>query len=518
MISSVKKRIFIKNFLNAFISVIPIFLVVEILNIFKIVPILSFEGNILFFISFLLLVIGITFFSIGVDQSINKIGQYISSSLMEKKSIFLFSLICFLIGLFATIAEPDLIVMAEQLSIKKIYLFIFLVGIGVGTFLVIGVLRVIFKQNLKLWLLFFYGLIFTIINLVDKSFIPVIFDSSGMTTGTITVPFILSIGLGISKSRGDGSNNDSFGLSSFCSLGPLFILTFFAKFINFSEQISSDTISNNNAILLDIISKMKIVFKNVLFSILPIIILFFVYDFFFLKLPKKNILKISIGIIYVYFGLTLFLTGVDISFTQIAKKFGYLLALKNKMWLFIVSGIIGFVTTLCEPGVKVLINQIENVSNGSIKKINILLVLSLSISLAVIMSVIRIIFDFSILYYIIPGYIFAILLSFFTQNIYFGIAFDSGGVASGSLSSAFILPFIIGIAKYFCSLRSLGSEMTKKFILTNGFGVISMIALMPLIVIQIFGLCVYIINNYNNIIRRKKICEGEDNQIIRFYE
>ena len=513
-----KKGIFIKNFLNAFISVIPVFLVVEILNIFKIVPILSFEGNILFFISFLLLVVGITFFSIGVDQSINKIGQYISSSLMEKKSIFLFSLICFLIGLFATIAEPDLIVMAEQLSIKKIYLFIFLVGIGVGTFLVIGVLRVIFKQNLKLWLLFFYGLIFTIINLVDKSFIPVIFDSSGMTTGTITVPFILSIGLGISKSRGDGSNNDSFGLSSFCSLGPLFILTFFAKFINFSEQISSDTISNNNAILLDIISKMKIVFKNVLFSILPIIILFFVYDFFFLKLPKKNILKISIGIIYVYFGLTLFLTGVDISFTQIAKKFGYLLALKNKIWLFIVSGIIGFVTTLCEPGVKVLINQIENVSNGSIKKINILLVLSLSISLAVIMSVIRIIFDFSILYYIIPGYIFAILLSFFTQNIYFGIAFDSGGVASGSLSSAFILPFIIGIAKYFCSLRSLGSEMTKKFILTNGFGVISMIALMPLIVIQIFGLCVYIINNYNNIIRRKKICEGEDNQIIHFYE
>ncbi|MBP5301388.1 MAG: DUF1538 domain-containing protein [Bacilli bacterium] len=506
--------IFTKSFLNAIISSAPVFLLVEILNIFNIFSFVSFEKNILFFGSFLFLVIGITFFSIGIEHSINKIGQYIGSSIIERKNILLLIIVCFLIGLFATIAEPDLMVLASQLSIKEVYLFLFLVGIGVGLFLVIGVFRILFKYDLKILLLLFYGIIFTLINLINKSFIPIIFDSGGMTTGPITVPLILSLGLGVSKST--GNNSDSFGLSSFCSLGPLFILPFFTHFIKF-QKYNSNTIVDYGS-LKYILLKFSIVFREVLLSIIPIIVFFFIYNFIFLKLPKKNIFKIIVGIVYVYFGLSLFLAGVEIGFVPIAEHLGYLLISKSKLLLFIISGIIGFTITLCEPSVKVLINQIESVSNGAIKKRNMLITLSLSISLAVILSVIRVVCDFSVLYYIVPGYILAMILSCFTPNIYFGIAFDSGGVTSGSLSSAFILPFIIGVANYTCLQKNYGLDFAREFVLKNAFGVISLIALAPLIVIQIFGLVIYIANHYNNIVEYRKMHKGEDNQIIKFYE
>ncbi|MCQ2795089.1 MAG: DUF1538 domain-containing protein [Bacilli bacterium] len=495
-----------KILLDALLSTAPVIVIVLILNLCKVAP-FDNNMNLMFLFGSLLLFFGVALFSVGTENAMSKIGEIVGANMTKQKNFIGLILIVFLLGIFVTIAEPDLSVLASRLPIEN-YLFIALVGVGVGLFLVIGVIRILWQKSLKVWLLAFYALIFALAILVDESFVPLTFDSGGVTTGPVTVPFILALGVGIATTRaGKSSNADSFGLTAFCSIGPLLVVLIFGLFMrNLDMEVKTTEV-------LPFGEALFIAFKdqciNVSIAMAPIILFFFIYNAVFIRLPKKQILKIIVGLVYTYIGLVLFLTGVEGAFTPIADYVGTSLA-NGVLWmLLLISAVIGIVVVLCEPAVQVLVKQVEQVSDGMIKKSNMLIALAGGIGLAVMLSVIRIIYDFSIFYYVVPGYILALGLTFAVPDIYVGIAFDSGGVASGPMTSAFILPFTLGIAKAL-------HPGDGQFLLTRAFGTVAMVAMMPLIVIQLLGLNATLEKQYNLRLARKLVAEKDDNQIIHF--
>lgn len=495
-----------KIFLDALLSTGPVIVIVLILNLCNVAP-FNDNMNLLFLFGSLLLFFGVALFSVGTENAMSKIGEIVGANMTKQKNFIALILIVFLLGIFVTIAEPDLTVLASRLPIND-YLFIVLVGIGVGIFLVIGVIRILWQKSLKVWLLAFYALVFALAILVDETFVPLTFDSGGVTTGPVTVPFILALGVGIATTRaGKSSNADSFGLTAFCSIGPLLVVLIFGLFMGeLKADIEPTQVLPVGEALAHAFRNQSI---NVALAMVPIILFFFIYNAVFVHLPKKQILKIIVGLVYTYIGLVLFLSGVEGAFTPIADFVGNQLA-NEKLWmLLLVAGVIGVVVVLCEPAVQVLVKQVEQVSDGAIKKSTMLIALSAGIGLAVLLSVLRIVYDFSIFYYIVPGYILALALTFAVPDIYVGIAFDSGGVASGPMTSAFILPFTLGIAK------TLHPE-DGHFLLTRAFGTVALVAMMPLIVIQILGLNATLEKQYNLRLARKLVAEKNDNQIIHF--
>jgi len=516
-----------RTFLNALLSTVPVVTIVAVLSFANVVPLVNpsvfnGQGAGLFVAGAIMLFLGIALFSIGTDNAMTKIGRHVGASMTAHKNLLALIAIVFLLGVFVTIAEPDLSVLSGRLFPNNdlmYYLFIALVGLGVGIFLVIGVLRILLQKSLKVWLLAFYALLFALAILVDGSFIPVAFDSGGVTTGPVTVPFILALGVGIATSRaGKSSNADSFGLTAFCSIGPLIVVMIYglvAKKLDVPYEGYAGITSATERFII----AFGLCARNVGIAMAPVVIFFFIYNAIVIHLPKKEILKIIVGLIYTFIGLVIFLTGVEGGFTPIADYIGQTLIAKTdaKYLIYLVAGLIGLVVVLCEPAVQVLCKQVEEISDGMIKKRSMLIALSLGIGLAVTLAVIRIVFNFSIIYYVVPGYIIALALTFAVPDIYVGIAFDSGGVASGPMTSAFILPFTIGVAHKYYDLNSASLEVSEStFLATQAFGTVALVAMMPLIVIQLLGLNATLKRYHDMKLTRQRISEGDDNQIINF--
>lgn len=515
-----------RKLLESFLATLPVAIVVLLLNYVPGIGFsLSINQLIIFAICVVLVVVGMWMFNIGAETSMHKMGELVGSSLTKRQSMLMLVLIFFLFGLFITIAEPDLTVLANQVpSIPKIVL-IGSIAVGVGIFIVIGALRILFRKNLKVWLLGFYGLMFGLCLLIDKTYIPLSLDSGGVTTGPITVPFILAIGVGIASTRaGNKSTTDSFGLVAFSSIGPILMVMILAlifrgklsyefttaslvddKSAGFNPQLIRDSFVTamlpHNGEFGSILS--------VLISLSPILVFFIVYELIFIKLSPKYVLSITVGILIAYLGLVVFMTAVTAGFLPIGQKLGINLA-DEQLWLIaLVAGFLGIVAVLAEPAVHVLTNQVEEISDGSVRRIVVLLTLALGNGIAIVLSVLRIYvgIDFELLYLVVPGYIIAFALSFFVPDIYTAIAFDSGGVVSGPMNTTFILPFAIGL----CWART-GNDL----IMTNAFGTIALVALMPLIMIQFIGLEATIKINAQYRIARHRIKEEHDDQIIHF--
>ncbi|MCQ2793906.1 MAG: DUF1538 domain-containing protein [Bacilli bacterium] len=510
-----------RTFLNAALSTFPVVIIVAILNwsglaSFNDIATLNGNGTWLFISGAILLYFGIAFFSIGTDNAMSKIGEHVGGTMTAHKNLFALVFIVFLLGLFVTIAEPDLSVLAGRLEPAiNFFLFIALVGIGVGIFLVIGVLRILLQKSLKVWILAFYALIFALACLVDESFIPLTFDSGGVTTGPVTVPFIIALGVGIATSRaGKSSNADSFGLTAFCSIGPLIVVLIFGLFTPPLEGTVPDynIVSVGDALLHSLGTSAM----NVTIAMAPVLVFFFIYNAIVIHLPKKEIIRIIVGLVYTYIGLVLFLTGVEGAFTPIADALGQVLMDKDHaQWmLLLVAGLIGLVVVLCEPAVQVLVKQVEQVSDGRIKKRHMLIALSLGIATGVVLAVVRILYGFSLFYYVVPGYIIALALTFAVPDIYVGVAFDSGGVASGPMTSAFILPFALSIGKAYCVAHP--DIDAGRYIMTNAFGTVAMVAMMPLIVIQLLGLNATLEEKHIQRVARQRVRVANDNQVIHF--
>lgn len=469
----------------------------------------------LFLISALLVILGMWLFNFGSERSMSKIGEYLGSSITKKQNMFLLVIVFFLVGVFVTIAEPDLAVLAEQVSINK-WVLIIGIGVGVGVFLVVGALRILFGKSLKTWLLAFYGLLFALATLVDEAFIPLSLDSGGVTTGPITVPFILALGIGIAASKGGNKNADSFGLVAFSSLGPILVVMILSLALqNEPYNFELNTIGDDwGAIFPHFIEGYFYheggngAILNVLLAISPILVFFLVYNFIVLKLPLKKLGDILIGLLITYVGLVLFLGAVEAGFLPISQKLGMEFA-RKETYLILIGVVLGIAAVFAEPAVHVLTDQIENVSSGVVHKNVVFAALALGNGLAIGLSMARVVLGFNLLYIIIPGYILAFALSFFVPDIYFAIAFDSGGVVSGPMNSTFILPYAIGA----CVARNDGDASN---VMTDAFGTIAVVAMMPLLTLQTIGLFVTIQQNNQLKIARNRVKEEFDDQIIHF--
>ena len=499
---------------EALVSIMPVTLIVVILNFTPLINLSTYE-LIVFIVSALLLILGIGLFNLGADLSMQPMGEQVGSSLMKTRSLPLILIVCFVLGLLITIAEPDLTVLAEQVHVMintQPMVLIATVGVGVGILIVIGIIKMLFKKDLSSILLFFYMLLFAftaLLILQEKTdLLGLAFDSGGVTTGPITVPFIMSLGIGISLTvGGKNSSENSFGLISLCSVGPILAILILGLSIN--GDIETPPI--DYAISEDIIGTFFNTFVKttgeVALALGLIVVFFLIIQFIYLKLPKKKLFQIGIGIIYTFLGLVIFLTAVNVGFMPIGYKMGTQIAQVHPAIAIIFGFVIGMVVVLAEPAIHVLTKQVEEVTTGGVSKKSMLIALCIGVGIAIGLSILRIIFDFSILYYLIPGYFISLGLSFFVPKLYTGIAFDSGGVASGPLTSTFILPFAIGV----CMVLHGESK-----VLTDAFGVVAMVAMTPLITIQLLGFKSIVSKKVKNRYMMRRIISSEDEQIINF--
>ncbi len=529
MITKSNLKPWLQDLLTSFINVLPIVAVVLVLYFsgqdsdFCLARDLSENGypNELFsfLICSLIVALGLGLFSIGVDQSLCHIGNIIGGHLTKKQNMWLFVILTFFIGCLITVAEPDLVILASETGMNQIVL-ILTISIGVGLFLVLGTLRIIFQVDLRLVFLAVYGLAFIITNLAAPELIPLAFDAGGVATGPVTIPFILAFGAGVAASReGSHSGSDDFGLSALATVGPIIAILMLAIFYSSSKvsyTVPSIALKLDPTLYSD---SFKSSLWNVFLGIGPLALFFLIYDLIFLHLGKKDLLKILVGLIYCYFGLVLFLGAVQVGFTSVAQSIGNSLGSSNGLPLAtLIGAIFGCFAVLAEPAVGVLVTQIQTVSEGTIKKGGFLAINALSIAVAVALSVIRAYYQFSIMWYFVPGYILALGLMFVIPKIYSSIAFDAGTVASGPMATSFTMPFIIGFAcAYYQSVGITGNALTTA-VYEDAFGVVSMISLMPLIVVQLAGLYAGVKRDAIYSKARKRILEPDDDQIIHFKE
>ena len=462
-------------------AVLPIIGIVLVLC-FSIAPI---PNSVLmtFVVGAVLLIIGMMFFTLGAEMAMTPMGERIGTKLTNTRKISVVIVLCFILGFIITISEPDLQVLAEQVPSIPNYTLIIAVATGVGIFLVAAVLRMLFGIPLAHMLLILYPIIFILASIVPQDFLTVAFDSGGVTTGPMTVQFIMALGIGFSAVRSDKhAENDSFGLVALCSVGPILAVLLLGLLYHPGESGYEQTMivkTDNSVEMWQLFQEgLPYYMKEMLISLLPIILFFFIFQIVSLHLHKKTLVKIIIGIIYTYIGLVLFLTGVNVGFMPAGNYLGQVIAGLSYPWIIVPIGmLIGYFIVKAEPAVYVLTEQVEELTSGAISAKAMGMSLSIGVALSLGLAMVRVLTGISILWFLLPGYAVALGLTFFVPKIFTAIAFDSGGVASGPMTATFLLPFSMG------ACEALGGN-----VVTDAFGVVAMVAMTPLITIQILGL------------------------------
>ena len=457
-------------------AVVPIMLIVLLLG-FTVAP-LSPSILVEFIIGAVLVIIGMVFFSLGAELSMTPMGERVGGSMLRTKKLWMIIAIGFILGVIITVSEPDLQVLAGQVAAVPNMVLILSVAVGVG---VAALLRILFGIPLAPLLLVFYVVVFVLAMFVPKDFLAVAFDSGGVTTGPMTVPFIMALGVGISAIRNDKhAGNDSFGLVSLCSIGPILAVLILGMVYSTEGNFTttaitevSDSVELGKLFLYEIPEYLK----EIALSLLPIVVFFGVFQIFAPKMNKQSIMKICVGLVYTYIGLVLFLTGANVGFIPAGNYLGSVLASLSFKWIIVPIGmIIGYFIVKAEPAVYVLMHQVEELTSGSISGKSMQISLSVGVAVSVGLSMIRVLTGVSILYFLIPGYGIALILTLFVPKIFTAIAFDSGGVASGPMTATFLLPLAQG------ACLAVGGN-----IVTDAFGVVAMVAMTPLITLQILG-------------------------------
>ena len=497
---------------EALISALPVTAIVYIMSL---TPLFNFSQTelITFSIGAVLLVLGIGLFNLGADLAMTPMGSHVGAGLSKQRKLGLLLAVCFVLGMLITIAEPDLQVLAKQVSaVMNGTLLIYTVGLGVGIFLVIAILKIVFKRSLSQFLMLFYMLLFALALLLvvggASDLLPMAFDSGGVTTGPITVPFIMALGVGISGVLGDRrSKENSFGLVALCSVGPILAVLLLGMFSkgDLSYQVPDYSVSGD--ILGAYLHTLGHTAKEVAIALGLIVLFFLICQAAVLKLSKRRLLRIGLGVIFTYIGLVIFLTGVNVGFMPIGYKLGHALGQWNPIFLTGFGLVMGVLVVLAEPAIHVLNSQVEEVTGGLVTKKAMSTGLCIGVGLSIALSVVRIIFDFSLVYYIIPGYFISLALSLFVPPVYTAIAFDSGGVASGPMTSGFILPFATGVCM---AIQGEGA------VLRDAFGVVALVAMTPLITIQLLGFRAIISDKVKERRAMKRILDADDQQIINF--
>lgn len=462
-------------------SVLPITIIVLLLSI-VLIP-MEVGAFTLFLAGALFLIFGMGFFQLGADISMTQLGQGIGGQLMKKRNLLFIIGGCFLMGVLITISEPDLQVLANQVASIPNQVLVLTVAIGVGCFLVAAVLRILFKVSLSRLLTLMYVVLFLVALATPSEFLAVAFDSGGVTTGPMTVPFIMALGIGLSSSRSDkDSANDSFGLIALSSIGPILMVLLLGIFYHPTDAVYTSVTIPDVETTKDVLDQFIRAFpqytEEVLISMLPILAVFMLFQIKTRKYHRRQLLRMCVGFLYTIAGLVLFLVGVNIGFAPVGNLLGEQMVSSSYQWLLIPVGLlIGYYIVKAEPAVQILNHQVEDITDGMVTKEQMNLCLSVGVAGAVGLAMFRVLTGIPIYWILIPGYLLALGMSYRVQPILVGIAFDSGGVASGPMTSTFLLPLTMG------ACTALGGN-----VVTDAFGVVALIALAPLIAIQIMGL------------------------------
>lgn len=466
---------------ESFSSVFPITAIVLILSV-VLVP-MPISTLILFLFGAALLIVGMGFFTLGADMAMMPMGEEIGVQVTRSKKLWIVVAIGFLIGFIVTIAEPDLQVLANQVPSIPNAVLLITVAVGVGIFLVVSILRILFQIKLSTILIVLYSLVFFVSIFTPNNFVSVAFDSGGVTTGPITVPFIMALGVGIASVRSDkNSQNDSFGLVSLSSVGPVLAVLILGIVFNPKEasytKVALPEVGDTQDVFRYFAHELPHYIKEVFIALVPILIFFLLFQLLTKRFKKRELKKIAVGYLYTLVGLILFLTGVNVGFIPVGHLMGGELASSSYAWVLIpVAMVIGYFVVSAEPAVHVLNKQVEEISSGTISPKAMNTALSIGVSVALGLSMVRVLTGLSIYWILVPGYLIALLLTFKVKPIFVGIAFDSGGVVSGPMTACFLLPLAMG------ACEAIGGN-----VMTDAFGVVALIAMTPLIAIQFMGL------------------------------
>ena len=478
-----KNKLLLEKVYESIAAVLPITAIVLFLSI-SIAPLTPGTWT-LFFFGALMLIFGMGFFTLGAEMSMIPMGEGIGVLLSRSKKHSIPLLVCFVLGVVITIAEPDLTVLANQVPSIPNMVLILTVAVGVGLFLLLAQVRIYKRIPLSYLLVTFYAIIFILAFVIPDNFVAVSFDSGGVTTGPITVPFIMALGIGMASVRTDkNSSTDSFGLTALCSVGP--ILAVMILGICFRPEDAAYTpvplveLDTTKEVAREFARAFPHYAEEVAVALIPIILMFAVYQLISKRFHKHQLIRVVLGLVYTYGGLVMFLTGVNVGFMPAGQFIGQTIAGAagvQKFLLIPIGALIGYFIVKAEPAVRVLTKQVEEITNGSISQKSIGTALSIGIALSVGLAMLRILTGLNIMYFLVPGYALALVMTFFVPQIFTGIAFDSGGVASGPMTTTFLLPLAMG------ACEAVGGN-----ILTDAFGIVAMVAMTPLFTIQLLGL------------------------------
>ena len=489
-------------------SVLPIAVIVALMCL-SFVPVTT-DLMLAFLLGTIMLIVGMGLFTLGAEASMTQIGNHTGAKMTKSRRLWLILILSFVLGIAITVAEPDLTVLASNVPHINTTVLIITVSVGVGLFLIICMLRILLGIQLRWVLLVCYAIVFALAAFSDAGFLSVAFDSGGVTTGPMTVPFIMALGVGVASIRSDkNAEADSFGLVALCSIGPILAVMILGFFYEMEDgtvaasviQSYADTVALGGGYVKAIPHYMY----EVATALAPIVVFFLLFQVFSLKLRKLPFLKIVIGLIYTYVGLVLFLVGVNVGFSSLGTVLGASLADKAAWLLVPVAMLMGWFIISAEPAVHVLNKQVEEISAGAVSEKAMGLSLSIAIALATGLAMVRVLTGVSILWFVVPGYAIALAMSFFVPPIFTAIAFDSGGVASGPMAPPPLLPFATG------ACEAVGGN-----VITDAFGLVSLVAMMPLITVQVMG-AVYLVRS-----KRTQevfdVTQLADNEIIELWE
>ena len=483
-------------------AVLPIVLIVLLLS-FTVMP-MPTSILLAFLFGGLLLILGMMFFTLGAEIAMEPMGQKLGTRITATRKLWIILPLGFFLGVLITVSEPDLQVLANQVPAIPNQVLIWCVAIGVGLFLVGALLRMLFRVSLRLLLMILYGVTFLLAFFAPRDFLAVAFDAGGVTTGPMTVPFIMAFGIGISAIRSDSrAAEDSFGLIALCSVGP--ILAVLVLSLIFHPQDAAYTATAVPAIDHSITlahlfaDAIPSYLREIALAVLPIVAFFGVFQIISLRLTGKTLLRIGVGLVYTYVGLVLFLLGANVGFMPAGQFLGQTLASMPWKWIVIPVGmVVGYFIVKAEPAVYVLMKQVEELTSGQVSGKALQVTLSLGVAASIGLAMLRVLTGVSILWFLLPGYALAILLSLIVPKLFTAIAFDSGGVASGPMTAAFLLPFATG------ACLAVGGN-----VVTDAFGVVAMVAMTPLIAIQLLG-AVYLLKDKRQIRKAPGAAVAED--------
>ncbi len=462
-------------------AVLPITGIMLLLSII-LIP-MELGTMVMFLAGAVMLILGMGLFQLGAEMSMTPIGEGIGVQISRTKKNWLVVIIGFIMGAIITVSEPDLQVLAEQVPSVPNLILILTVAVGVGFFLAVAIIRIKFQIDLSRMLIVLYLLLIGASFFVPKEFLAVAFDSGGVTTGPMTVPFIMALGVGLASVRSDkNAASDSFGLVALSSVGPILAVLILGCFFKPTEAIYSmgevAKVGTTRDVVQVFLQELPAFAGEVLVSLLPIAAVFVLFQLVTRRYQKRQLKRIAVGMIYTYLGLVLFLCGVNVGFAPVGSFLGKELASLPYNWVLIPIGmLIGYYIVKAEPAIQVLNHQVENVTDGAISVKAMNRSMSIGVAISIGLAMFRVLFNIPIQWIVIPGYLIALAMSLFVPKIFVGIAFDSGGVASGPMTSTFLLPLSIG------TCQALGGNL-----MTDAFGVVALVALTPLIAIQIMGL------------------------------